>query len=214
MARSNYDEALRRVLGHEGGYVNHPRDPGGETNYGITVAVARQNGYAGPMRDIPMEVVKRIYKAKYWDALRCDELPAGVDYAAFDYGVNSGVGRSGKVLRRVTGLPDDSHVVTPAVLEAVRRRDPALTVQAICDERMAFLKRLSTWDTFGKGWSRRVAEVRAAGLTMARRKSAAEEQSGVPQPAPGKAQDRGEAPKPSALQSIVAAFAALFTKRG
>ncbi len=159
MAASNYETCLKHVLRHEGGYVNHPSDPGGETNFGITVAVARENGYAGPMKSIPMNTVKRIYRARYWDALRCDDLPAGVDYAVFDYGVNSGIGRSAKVLQRTLGIPDDGRV-GPETIDAVNKCDAFDLVERLCDERLAFLKRLVTWPTFGKGWARRVAEVR------------------------------------------------------
>lgn len=159
MAASNYETCLKYVLKHEGGHVNHPKDPGGETNYGITIAVARANGYAGPMRDIPMNTVKRIYRAKYWDALRCDDLPHGVDYAVFDYGVNSGISRSAKVLQRTLGIPDDGRV-GPETIAAVNKCDAFDLVDRLCDERLAFLRRLVTWPTFGKGWSRRVAEVR------------------------------------------------------
>ena len=100
-----------------------------------------------------VDEAKAIYRTAYWDAQRCDELPAGVDYTVFDYGVNSGIGRSGKVLRRVVGRRRDStHVVTDEVLRAVAKRDPKAIVMAINDERLAFLKRLKTWPVFGKGW--------------------------------------------------------------
>ena len=108
-----------------------------------------------------------IYRKRYWDAQHCDELSAGVDYSVFDYGVNSGIGRSGKVLRRVVGLPDDTSAVTDQVLAYARVRDPKVLVAAICDERLAFLKSLRTWPVFGRGWGTRVAEVRAVSLAMA-----------------------------------------------
>lgn len=171
MAVSTYDEALRRLLAHEGGYTNHPSDPGGPTNFGITIHDYRKyvkpSGTAADVRAMRLDDAKAIYRAKYWDALRCDALPAGVDYSVFDYGVNSGIGRSGKVLRRIVGLPDTTHVVTDEVLRAVARRDPKAIVKAINDERLAFLKRLKTWPVFGKGWGTRVAGVRAVSLRMA-----------------------------------------------
>lgn len=200
MARHNYDECLRRVLAHEGGYVNHPQDPGGETNHGITVAVARANGYAGPMRDIPMEAVKRIYRAKYWDALACDDLPAGVDYAMFDYGVNSGIARSAKVLQRLCGVADDGRI-GPMTLKAVAGRDPADLVERICDERLAFLKRLKTWPTFGKGWGRRVSEVRVAAIEMAHRI------------APERLPQRSVGPLAALVATILARFGAIVWRR-
>lgn len=172
MASRNFDEALRRLLRDEGGYGHHPSDPGGPTNFGITLAVARRywksNATADDVRAMPVSVARDIYRAQYWSALRCDELPDGVDYAVFDYGVNSGVGRAGKVLRRQLGLPDHSGVVTDAVVAAATKVDPAKLVIAICAERLAFLKALKTWPVFGKGWGRRVAGVQTAALALAR----------------------------------------------
>ncbi len=171
MVASTYDEALRRLLAHEGGYTNHPSDPGGPTNFGVTLADYRRyikpDATAADVRAMSVDQAKVIYRKRYWDAQRCDELPPGVDYSVFDYGVNSGVGRSGKVLRRVVGLPDSASVVTDQVLAYARARDPRVLVAAICDERLAFLKSLKTWPVFGRGWGTRVAEVRAASLAMA-----------------------------------------------
>ncbi|WP_296526853.1 glycosyl hydrolase 108 family protein [Rhodoplanes sp.] len=169
--KASYDAALARVLAHEGGYTNHPSDPGGPTNFGITIFDARKhwkpNATAADVKAMPLAVAKGIYRRRYWDAQRCDELPAGVDYAVFDYGVNSGIGRSGKVLRRLLDLPADTGVVGDAVIAAARTREPRALVEAICDERLRFLERLRTWPVFGGGWGRRVAEVRRVALAMA-----------------------------------------------
>src|SRR5512139_3458237 len=166
MTTSSYEEALRRLLAHEGGYTNHPADPGGPTNFGITIHDYRKyvkpDATAADVRAMPLADAKCIYRAKYWDAQRCNELPPGVDYAVFDYGVNSGIGRSGKVLRRVLKLADTTSVVNDAVIAAARAADAKALIAAICDERLHFLKSLSTWSVFGAGWGRRVAEVRAA----------------------------------------------------
>lgn len=171
MTGYTYDAALDRLLLHEGGYTNHPSDPGGPTNFGITIADYRMyvkpGATANDVLHMRIEDAKKIYRLRYWDAQRCDELPDGVDYAMFDYGVNSGIGRSGKVLRRLLGLPDNTSVVNDAVIAAALKRDPVELAKAICDERLAFLKRLSTWSVFGNGWGRRVAEVRAASVAMA-----------------------------------------------
>lgn len=176
MATSSFDTALARLLAHEGGYSNHPSDPGGPTKYGITIADYRRyvksDATAADVRAMTVAQAKTIYRARYWDAQRCDELSAGVDYAVFDYGVNSGIGRSGKVLRRLLALPDRTHQVTDAVVDAARRVDAAVLIAAICDERLRFLKSLKTWPVFGKGWGRRVAEVRAAALAMAEQATA------------------------------------------
>jgi lysozyme family protein len=169
MARETYDEALRRLLGHEGGYTNHPSDPGGPTNFGITIADYRRyvkpKAAAADVRAMRLDQAKAIYRTKYWAAMRCDQLPAGLDYAVFDYGVNSGVGRVRKVLQRLLGFRDDGRI-GEALLAAIRKRDVRDLIARLCDERLAFLKRLKTWPVFGSGWGRRVGEVRAAALVM------------------------------------------------
>jgi lysozyme family protein len=171
MAASSYDAALARLLAHEGGYTNHPADPGGPTNFGITIVdyrtYVKPNATAADVRTMKLAEAKAIYRAKYWDAQRCNELPAGVDYAVFDYGVNSGVGRSGKVLRRALKVPDNSSVVNDAVIAAARATEAKALVAAICDERLRFLQSLKTWPVFGAGWGRRVAEVKAVSLALA-----------------------------------------------
>ena len=181
MFSSSYDEALARLLVHEGGYSNHPSDPGGPTNWGITLRDARaywkKDATAADVRNLPRAVAKNIFRTKYWAALCCDELPAGVDYAVFDYGVNSGVGRAAKVLQRLLGLHSASKtrvdalvvdgIVGPRTLAAAACADAGRLIDAICDERLAFLQGLRTWPVFGNGWGRRVREVRAAALAMA-----------------------------------------------
>jgi lysozyme family protein len=98
---------------------------------------------------------------------RCDELPPGVDYAVFDYGVNSGIGRSGKVLRGLLEVSENSDAMEDAVIAAARASDAAILVKAICGERLQFLRSLKTWPVFGAGWARRVKEVQSAALAMA-----------------------------------------------
>ena len=155
MSAANYAECLRRVLVHEGGYTNLTADPGGPTNFGITIhdyrMYVKAKGTAADVRSMGVDDAKKIYKAKYWDECGCDDLPSGVDYAVFDYGVNSGTGRALKVLAKFPGLT------------------PAKTVAEICDERLAFLKRLKTWPTFGAGWARRVRDVKAYAIVLADR---------------------------------------------
>ena len=171
MAASSYERALARLLAHEGGYTNHPSDPGGPTNFGITLrdyrTYVKPGATAADVRAMRREEAERIYRARYWDTLRCDDLPAGVDYAVFDYGVNSGIGRSGKVLGRMLKLADTTSTVSDGVIAAARAADAKALVASICDERLRFLKSLKTWSVFGKGWERRVSEVRAAALAMA-----------------------------------------------
>lgn len=169
--QSSYPTAIKNVLAHEGGYTNHPSDPGGPTNWGITIFDARKYWKAGAtaadVKAMPLSVAQSIYERRYWDAQRCDDLPAGLDYSVFDYGVNSGTGRSGKVLRRICGLPDNTSAITQEVIDAVQKRDAATLIKAMNDERMRFLKSLKTWPVFGAGWGRRVSEVKALSLKMA-----------------------------------------------
>jgi lysozyme family protein len=169
--QSNFERCLPLLLAHEGGYTNHPSDPGGPTNFGITIEDYRRyvkvNATPADVRKMKLDEAKIIYREKYWDAQRCDELPPGVDYAIFDYGVNSGIGRSGKVLRRTLGLPDDTSAVTDAVVAAAYAVDQKTLIVAICDERLRFLQSLKTWPVFGRGWGRRVAEVKSTALKMA-----------------------------------------------
>ena len=169
--KSTYDVCLPLLLEHEGGYTNHRSDPGGPTNFGITIFDYRKyvkpDATAADVRTMTVEEAKRIYRASYWEAQRCDELPAGVDYAVFDYGVNSGIGRSGKVLRRLLKLSDQSSIVSDEVIAAARRADAMTLVADISDERLRFLRSLRTWHVFGAGWGRRVAEVKSTALAMA-----------------------------------------------
>ena len=206
MAAWTYDEALRRLLAHEGGYTNHPSDPGGPTNFGITIYDYRRfvkpNATAADVRAMKLDEAKAIYRAKYWAAQRCDDLSPGVDDSVFDYGVNSGVGRSGKVLRRVVGLPDNTSVVTAEVLNAVAKRDATAIIVAINDERLRFLKGLKTWPVFGAGWSRRVAEVRAFSLHLAEHPIAA--QAPTPRPMPTEsAPAKGVVPLPKTVKGLI-----------
>src|SRR5438067_2499806 len=158
MTAASYGEALRRVLAHEGGYTNHPADPGGPTNFGITIhdyrTYKKPDASADDVRRMPLADATDIYRTKYWGALRCDELPVGLDYAVFDYGVNSGIGRAAKVLHRLVGLGDKSSM-DDAVIATTLSTDPinGLVIK-LCQERLAFLQSLRTWPTFGAGWAR------------------------------------------------------------
>ena len=166
---SNFEKALALVLEHEGGYVDHPKDPGGATNRGVTQAV--YNAYR-KIRGRGMQSVKfitddelrAIYKFQYWDKVQGDFLPTGLDYAVFDFAVNSGVGRAAKYLQAVLGVAQDGQIGA-RTLAAITK--PVNTINALCDRRMGFLRNLRTFLTFGKGWSRRVQDVRAHALEMA-----------------------------------------------
>jgi lysozyme family protein len=167
--KENWEDAFLAVLKHEGGYVNHPKDPGGMTNLGVTKRAWEE--YVGhevdeaSMRGLTPEVVKPFYKSRYWDRIKGDDLPSGVDYAAYDLAVNSGTGRAAKYLQQIAGVTADG-AIGPKSLEAIKSCDPAETVEALCGMRLDFLQKLPTWDTFGKGWGKRVADVEEKAMGM------------------------------------------------
>lgn len=149
----NFNKALKAVLAHEGGYVNNPKDPGGETNYGITKRVAEDHGYKGDMKSIPMSTVEYIYKKSYWDKIRAESLPESLRFHVFDAAVNSGVSRAIKWLQESASVTQDGDI-GPKTLAAAQ----AITPGKYNAVRLKFLTSLGHWDTFGKGWARRIAE--------------------------------------------------------
>lgn len=151
----NFDTAFDRLIGHEGGYSNHPDDPGGETMWGVTAAVARANGYAGSMRSYPRELAKSLYRSLYWDKVKADSMPFPVAFQVFDAAVNHGTGQAAKFLQRAAGVVDDG-IIGPKTLAAVAARDAAAILLLFNAEREQFYTDLKTWPSFGKGWSRRV----------------------------------------------------------
>ena len=153
----NFEKAFDKLLGHEGGYVDHPRDPGGATRYGITQRVARAHGYQGDMRDFPVAEAKRIARIAYWDAVRADDVPDAVRFDLFDAAYHSGPVQAAKWLQRAAGAADDG-IIGPKTLLAVRMADPQLLSKRFNGHRLRFLTDLKTWDAFGKGWARRIAD--------------------------------------------------------
>lgn len=156
----NFDEAFDRLIGHEGGYVNNPMDPGGETNWGVTARVARARGYTGDMRYLTREKAKEIARAEYWDSCRADELPEAFRFDVFDGAYNSGVSQAAKWLQRAIGVTDDGKI-GPATIAAAHAAD-ALAPARYNGARLRFMTDLGTWPQFGKGWARRVAANLAA----------------------------------------------------
>lgn len=176
MAASTYKAALDRVLVHEGGYSDHPQDPGGATMKGVTQRVydlhRKAKGLPSrPVKGITKPELQEIYRTRYWDQIKGDQLPAGVDYVVFDGAVNSGVVQSVKWLQRAlqpiyTGKVDG--MMGPSTIAACTEYgDHDELVEAICNRRMAFLQALKTWRTFGRGWTARVNAVRATGQAWA-----------------------------------------------
>jgi lysozyme family protein len=167
---TNFPDAMVYLLKHEGGYVNHPKDPGGMTNLGVTKRVWEEwVGHAvteEDMRALTREKVAPLYKAKYWDKVYGDKLPHGVDLCVFDCAVNSGVSRAAKLLQRAVGVDDDG-VIGNMTLTACEAVSADLIIQRFSEERLAFLQALPTFATFGKGWTRRVAEVETQAQNLA-----------------------------------------------
>jgi lysozyme family protein len=167
--KDNFDTALVALLKHEGGYVNHPSDPGGRTNLGVTQRVWEEwigrEATEKEMRALTPAQVGPLYRKKYWDAIKGDDLPSGVDLAVFDFAVNSGPGRAAKLLQKVLGVTQDG-AIGPMTLAAAVNTDSSQLVTDYNAQRLAFLQALSHWDTFGRGWGRRVAEVTAQATNM------------------------------------------------
>lgn len=176
---SNFPEALNLVLKHEGGYVNHPADPGGATNLGITIGTAKRYGVDMDgdgdtdildMKKLTATAATKIYRGEYWNKVNGDLLPAGLDYAVFDFAVNSGWSRAAKFLQRILGVTQDG-VIGAQTLAAISGKDVKALINELCDDRLSFMRALKTWSTFGKGWSNRVYGVRMAAVAMAKRQA-------------------------------------------
>jgi lysozyme family protein len=155
LTASNREAAIRKTLTYEGGFTNNPHDPGGATNWGITIADARHywkpDATPADVKAMPKEVAIDIYRQKYWAKISCDDRPAGPDFVDFDYSVNSGPGRVTKLRAKLDPL----------------KLAPRDYVDRACAERLAFLRSLKTFVYFGGGWSKRVADVEATGVRMA-----------------------------------------------
>ena len=154
----NFDTAFHELLGHEGGYSNHPNDPGGETMWGVTKAVAQQHGYTGPMKDLPVETAKQIYRKAYWDAVRAEELPDLIRYAVFDAAVNSGPGTAIRWLQQSVGATPDG-VLGPKTLAAIKEVNPDGILRRMLSKRLTAMTNMSGWPSFSKGWARRIASL-------------------------------------------------------
>jgi len=154
----NFLTAFDKLLKHEGGYSDHAADPGGKTRYGVTEAVAREVGYRGDMRELPLELAQRIYKDRYWDAVQADNLPADVRYIVFDGAVNSGVVQSAKWLQRACGVKDDG-VVGPLTIRAANALHPDGLKRKILAQRLRFMATLPNWPAFGRGWANRISDL-------------------------------------------------------
>lgn len=165
---ANFQRCLAATLREEGGFVDDARDPGGATCKGITLATFRQyhpDASKDDLRHISDADVQHIYRKGYWNPIKGDDLPSGVDLVTFDFAVHSGNGRASKYLQRIGGVTVDG-VIGPKTLAAVNAMDAKTTINLLCDRRLEFLKGLPTWKFFGKGWQARVSRIREAGLAL------------------------------------------------
>jgi lysozyme family protein len=167
----NFDRCLAHVLKHEGGYVDHPDDPGGATNYGITIHTLsdwlQRPATKADVKALTADVVAAIYRGRYWLQASCDRLPAGVDLMVFDSAVNSGVSRATRWLQQAVGATADG-IVGPKTLDAVEARDTADTIRDLSRIRGAYYRSLRTFKTFGRGWMRRLGDVTETALDWVR----------------------------------------------
>ena len=165
----NFDTCLSMLLKHEGGYVNHPADPGGMTNLGVTKRTYDE--FHGTdideegMRNLKKSDVEPIYRRNYWDRCRCYDLPSGVDWAVFDFAVNSGTGRAAKALQQAVEAKQDGSI-GPITLMKVKDHEVVNIINRIAIYREQFYRSLKTFDTFGKGWIRRNDETRQQAIHM------------------------------------------------
>jgi hypothetical protein len=169
-AGENFTACLDVVLLQEGGFSDHPADPGGATNFGITLktlADFREKPVTKEdVQALTKDEAKEIYRANYWNPMRCNELPRGIDLMTFDFGVNAGPRTAIKALQRAAGVTDDGSI-GPITLAAIRAHQPASLVNRMAEERLKHYRSLATFDTFGTGWSNRNEAVKQAALRMA-----------------------------------------------
>ena len=168
--KDNYFTSLQNVLKSEGGWSDNPSDPGGATMKGITLEVYRawkRNPHItkDELKAIPDVDVYNLYKQNYWDKCRCDDLPAGIDYAVFDASVNMGVGRAAKLIQEAVGVVADG-IIGNGTIEAINKTNPRSILENFSVEKQNFYKSLPTFETFGKGWLNRVAEVKRSAESM------------------------------------------------
>lgn len=148
-----FDQCFDKLISHEGGYVNDPRDAGGETKFGISKRAYPQVD----IKNLTLGAAKEIYKRDYWDRAQCDKLPPSVAYVLFDAAVNSGIGQAIRFLQRAVNVADDG-VIGPMTIAAITRLDAESVCARYIGQRLEFMTKLTTWDVYGKGWSRRLAD--------------------------------------------------------
>ena len=169
--KDSFPKALQIVLHHEGGWADHPKDPGGATMKGVTLVTFSKHlnrpATKDELKNITDAQLHEIYEGGYWNRASCHLLPAGVDLVVFDMAVNGGPGRAAKILQEVVGVTPDGGI-GPKTLAAVAAKPAINIIVGFSEARRDFYRSLPTFQTFGKGWLRRVDEVEAEALKMAR----------------------------------------------
>ena len=148
-----FDEAFDRLMQFEGGYSNDPRDPGGETRYGISKRAYPDEDIAG----MTIMRARELYRRDYWDRCQCDQLPAWIAGQVFDAAVNSGVRQASIWLQRAVGAQPDG-VIGAKTVACARRADPGTAIARFNGLRLRFMTDLQTWPAFSRGWARRIAD--------------------------------------------------------
>lgn len=195
MTEQNYHICLDHVLKSEGGYINDPDDTGGPTNMGVTLRNFRK--YVMPhaeiddLKKLTREQAATVYRQHYWNAVRANELPNGLDYAMFDFAVNSGPTRAIKFLQRIVGTAQDGRL-GPDTMKVATTRDTGYLIDTLCSDRLDWYKRLHNWSKFGKGWNKRIAYVRTYATQMALE----QKKTMLERVLPKKLQPKKEAPPP------------------
>lgn len=167
--KENFDKSLQLLLKHEGGYVNHPDDPGGITNLGVTKKVYEEwiecEVTEEDMKKLTPKDVAPIYKRNYWRKCSCDNLPSGLDYVVFDWAVNSGVSRSCKGVQKCCGAEPDG-IIGPKTIQLIKGQSVKFMIQEFKGLRQDFYESLSRFEIFGKGWTRRNDEATETAFKM------------------------------------------------
>lgn len=168
--KDNFEKSFKLMIAHEGGFVNDPHDPGGPTNLGVTQRAWEE--WVGrkvtvqEIRDLKVENIKEFYRSRYWDAIRGDDLLAGLDYTVFDFAVHAGVNRAAKTLQMCAEVEPDGKI-GKITLAAVNEIGAVPLIKAVNHERLTFLQELKTFSRYGRAWTRRVRDVEKASLELA-----------------------------------------------
>lgn len=152
----SFKQIFDRLIGHEGGYVDDPLDPGGETNWGVTKRTAQANGYTGAMKTMTRQQAYEIYRRAFWLRYNCEQMPDAVAYQFFDAAVNHGFGNASRMLQRAVNVADDG-IIGNMTIAAIKKMAISDVIMRLNAERLEFYCKLGTFATFGKGWVRRVA---------------------------------------------------------